>query len=81
MAESKNLGTRGPNGPVKNNHDIPDDPALETSYGEHIPEPSLTNAKLDAFGHMAGGTNAHRKGIHIEESISAMRAPRGRGEN
>jgi hypothetical protein len=70
-------GTRGSNGPIS--HSMPDDPALETSYGQEIPSPALTGAKIDLFGLMAGGTSFKRKSIHIEESIDDMRGPRGRG--
>lgn len=75
MAE--NMGTRGSNGPIS--HSSKDDPALETSYGQEIPEPKLSGATFDIFGMMAGGTSFERKGIHIQDSIDRMKGPSGRG--
>ena len=74
---AQNEGTRGSNGPIS--HSSKDDPALEVSYGQDIPDPKLSGATFNAFGLMAGGTTYERKGIHIQDSIDRMKGPAGRG--
>jgi hypothetical protein len=74
---AQNEGTRGSNGPIS--HGMKDDPALETSYGQEIPDPKLSGAEFIAFGLMAGGTSYERKAIHMQDSVDEMKTPRGRG--
>ena len=74
---AQNEGTRGSNGPIS--HSSKDDPALEVSYGQDVPDPKFSGASFVAFGLMAGGTTFERKGIHIQDSIDDMKGPSARG--
>lgn len=39
-------------------HDIPDDPDLKVSFGDHVPQPDMVKGAAVIFGELAGSTTS-----------------------